>query len=505
MDSFKFLGMILDSHLSFKQHIQYVRRKCLKRLNLFRCLVGSTFGADRVTLLRLYRTLVLPIIEYGSVVYVGASAVTLKSLEAQQNAFLRIALGAMRTSPVNSLQIESGVAPLYIRRMEQTLRYAARVKLHQNHPSLASLNMPDTNRLNSVAAGERRMDSTIAQRITSFSNQLQWTLPQIIPIPTLTVPPWKLPPIQLSYLSEQPKINMDMREVQQQFYQFCDENRKSLFIYTDGSKIGNRTGNAVFINGYKIQHRLPDDTSVFVAELHAIYVALKTVCQSRTPNIVICSDSKSALQSIANPPFSHHLQVYIRNLHTDLHASGFQIIFLWVPSHCGIQGNELVDFYAKQSLSLVTITDIPINMDSVKTAIRQTLAFHWQTQWQADTTVTQLRTIKLTTKSWGSSSRKNRQEEKMLCRLRIGHTFITHSHCFKQITRPQCDTCDEDITVSHLLIDCPKYQQHRLKLKNYCQVNRINLTLTTLLGNEHPDMLKLLFVFLRDTGLYDAI
>ena len=245
---------------------------------------------------------------------------------------------------------------------------------------------------------------------------------------------------------------------------------------------------------------------MFVAELHAIYVALKAVCQSRTPNIVICSDSKSALQSIAYPPFSHHLQVHIRNLLTDLCTSGFQVNFLWIPSHCGIYGNEQVDKYAKQSLALQTITDIPINLDSVKAAIRQNVSLHWQAQWQADATMTQLRHIKLTVKPWGSSSRKNRQEEKMLSRLRIGHTFITHSHLFSHNnTRPKCETCDEELTVSHLLIDCSKYRLQRLKLKKYCQLQRINLTLATLLGDERPDLLRLIFVFLRDTDLFNAV
>ena len=133
--SFKFLGMVFDSRLCFREHIQHVRTKCLKRLNLFRCIIGSTFGADRATLLRLYvcmyRTIVLPIIEYGSIVYTSASDSILNMLEAQQNAFVRLALGAMRTSPVVSLQIDSGIMPLHIRRMEQTLRYAARLNFTQ--------------------------------------------------------------------------------------------------------------------------------------------------------------------------------------------------------------------------------------------------------------------------------------------------------------------------------------------------------------------------------------
>ena len=244
---------------------------------------------------------------------------------------------------------------------------------------------------------------------------------------------------------------------------------------------------------------------MFLAELHAIYIALKTVRQSRVPNIVICSDSKSALQSIVTPPFSHHLQVNICNVYNDLYNAGFRVNFLWVPSHCGIEGNEAADYYAKQSLELEAITDIPQNFDSIKSAIRQTVMSHWQSVWQADTSTTQLRSIKAVVRPWHSSIRKNRREEKILCRLRIGHTFITHAHIFSQSPRPRCDDCDEIVTVPHLLLHCPKYRVHRQKLQRYCNSNGIDFTLSALLGDGNPTLLNLLFIFLRDTNLYDAI
>ena len=111
LDSFKFLGIVLDSRLSMVKHMEHIKAKCSKRLNLFRCIAGTDYGADRKTLLYLYKALVLPIIEYGSVVYAGASENTLKKLETIQNSFIRIALGAMRTSPIPSLQVEAAIPP----------------------------------------------------------------------------------------------------------------------------------------------------------------------------------------------------------------------------------------------------------------------------------------------------------------------------------------------------------------------------------------------------------
>ena len=53
--------------------------------------------------------LLKPKIDYGSEVYSSASRSLLDSLEPIQNAALRIATGAFRTSPILSLRVESGI------------------------------------------------------------------------------------------------------------------------------------------------------------------------------------------------------------------------------------------------------------------------------------------------------------------------------------------------------------------------------------------------------------
>ena len=50
-----------------------------------------------------------------------------------------------------------------------------------------------------------------------------------------------------------------------------------------------------------------------------------------------------------------------------------------------------------------------------------------------------------------------RQDETVLRRCRIGHTFYTHSYILKGEDRPRCVGCDEDITVKHIFIDCVNF------------------------------------------------
>ena len=120
----KFLGMIYDRILSFKPHIEYVRRKCQKAMNLLKVLSGVEWGADREILLTIYKAYIQSRLDYGSIVYNSACKSYLDRLNPVQNQALRICLGAFRTSPTVSLHVEANVPPLNLRRKKLSLQYA---------------------------------------------------------------------------------------------------------------------------------------------------------------------------------------------------------------------------------------------------------------------------------------------------------------------------------------------------------------------------------------------
>ena len=71
--------------------------------------MGHTeWGADKSTLLKLYRTPVRSKLDHGSAVYGSTKDYILKELDPIHHHGLRIALGAFRTSPVQSLYAEAG-------------------------------------------------------------------------------------------------------------------------------------------------------------------------------------------------------------------------------------------------------------------------------------------------------------------------------------------------------------------------------------------------------------
>ena len=123
VDQYKFLGVIFDRKLSFIPHINYLKAKCHKALQLLRVVVYTYWGADKATLLKLYRSLVRSKLDYGCFIYGSARKSYLRCLDSIHHLGLRLALGALRTSPVESLYVEANEALLSLRREKLALQY----------------------------------------------------------------------------------------------------------------------------------------------------------------------------------------------------------------------------------------------------------------------------------------------------------------------------------------------------------------------------------------------
>ena len=68
----KFLGLTFDNKLTFKPHIHLLKTKCQRALNILKVVSNHHWGADRETLLLLYRSLVRSELDYGCIIYGSA-------------------------------------------------------------------------------------------------------------------------------------------------------------------------------------------------------------------------------------------------------------------------------------------------------------------------------------------------------------------------------------------------------------------------------------------------
>ncbi|GBN33306.1 hypothetical protein AVEN_267687-1 [Araneus ventricosus] len=78
-------------------------------------LSSTSWGADKVSLVRIYRSLVRSKLDYGVPVYGSTAKSTLKMLDSVHHQGLRIATGAFRTTPIPSLHVISGEPSLELR------------------------------------------------------------------------------------------------------------------------------------------------------------------------------------------------------------------------------------------------------------------------------------------------------------------------------------------------------------------------------------------------------
>jgi hypothetical protein len=139
--SAEFLGLVLDSRLSWEPHLRQLRVSCERSLNILRVLSGASWGGDRTIMLRLYRSLVRSKLDYGSFIYGSATQGKLRILDPVHHEGIRLATGAFRTSPVVSLYAESGEPSLSVRR-KLLCNYASKLAAYIHHPSYSAFFRP---------------------------------------------------------------------------------------------------------------------------------------------------------------------------------------------------------------------------------------------------------------------------------------------------------------------------------------------------------------------------
>jgi len=156
------------------------------------------------------------------------------------------------------------------------------------------------------------------------------------------------------------------------FFELRSEFSHHLEIYKDGV----RTAAAVVAPNSVKTVRLPDNASIFTAELHALDMALGIIRRTRNKDYVVYSDSLSSLQAIDSCKVENPLIFKILKDHSQLINSGKSITFCWIPSHVGIRGNENADTAAKAGLD-VAISNMRFPVSDLLACVNQL----WQHLW----------------------------------------------------------------------------------------------------------------------------
>lgn len=128
----KFLGIHLNRRLSWKAHIDNVILRAGTHYNIMRAVSHSSWGADPWVSLLYYRATIRSIMDYGACFYGGAPDTQIKKIVMLQNKCMRLALGALQSTPTNILHAESGEPPFTLRCKLLTERFLSSIysRLH---------------------------------------------------------------------------------------------------------------------------------------------------------------------------------------------------------------------------------------------------------------------------------------------------------------------------------------------------------------------------------------
>ena len=249
---------------------------------------------------------------------------------------------------------------------------------------------------------------------------------------------------------------------------------------------------------------LPKIASIFTAELQAINLAIGIAEETPFTQYAVFSDSLSALTQLGTGNTDNHLVQKLLVRLCNLKQKGKEIVFSWIPSYVGIEGNERVDAAAKQATSR-SVQFVLVPYQDWYGEIKKKTWDIWESRWRREEK--SMAAIKEKPGKWKRpASKLNRREETILSRLRMGHTNLTHSYRFNAHNAGQaqiCSWCGNAVFgVKHILLTCPRSEGHRrIFFGNGRGV--ANMTLQTVLG-ENCNAANLMR-YLKTLGIYDKV
>ena len=162
-------------------------------------------------------------------------------------------------------------------------------------------------------------------------------------------------------------------------------------VYTDASIKDGQVGAAYYIQdgGIGVKFRLSTGITIFTAEMIAIRESLKIIMENNTHRSVIFSDSLGSIQAIQSEQSTSRpsLLIEILELISDIRNLDNEITICWIPSHIGLPGNEVVDSLAKAAIDSPDVDMVvPYELREAYSVIDRHIRSKWQESWNNERT-----------------------------------------------------------------------------------------------------------------------
>ena len=443
-DGCKYLGVYIDSKLTWKHHIQTKIDKCKKLLYLIKATVGRKWGINPQLVRWAYTGIVRPTLAFAC--HIWWNFTPSKTTITQLTRLSRLACLSIakvhRSTPTKGLEVIYNLPPLEFFLAEQTLSAFRRTK------KLVKSNWTNPGGLSGHLG-----------RIQKVFDKLK--IPHLVE-ERRVIRVW----------NKLFGVNLDFENTRDDSH----ESNNTTYVYTDGSKIHDNSG-----FGYVVRKKHKDplshsgylgaDASVFQAEIEAVLVAAEHLGRSyRNSRITFRIDSQAAVRALSNPIVKTDQVMRCIGALQKL-GNHNKVTITWIKAHVGHYGNELADEAAKAGAMLKLQGPGPfieLTEATPKTIIKDYANRLWSKQWSKS--VEYLHTKKFypapsnkMSKLLGKLSREN---VSLLVQVITGHcSLLYHSRHYSATPEEEdtlCRLClEEDEKPWHLLTDCPALNGRR--------------------------------------------
>lgn len=522
--SIKYLGFFLKYNLSWDLHVSHICKSAKKMINVIKAVAGIKWGGHPQTLLNIYKGLVRPRLDWGSQIFNVTSKKNLKKLDVIQFAALRTSLGLMRTTPTNILLDMAGEPPLCARRKYLSQKFILKTFSFTSSPLRSeittlcdNIGYYDSRSIKSnlvetrIEMNDMIDELIILDRPSIFNFAYQNRFVDIKDHINCTAG-YKIAEMDRNFMLKKKKS----RIIDKNFDKYIqDNNPNHTLIYTDGSKDPNtdRVGFAVWCprEEYRLKVKINPTYSIFQAEAFAIDRALNLILDKNLERSLIVSDSQSVLVALSNDDKKGNQDMCIYNikqLYSRAVTNGCIVDFLWVPSHCGITGNETVDKLATEALVLESVDIKDFYYYNADGKLRESLKIDSVEfiKKESDSKGVKYFSLKdqILNKPWFKSANKDRDIICFISRLRTGHTCCSSHLTNKNIkTDRTCECGFPNQDLNHMFFECSlHYEQSSKLLSDILNINPlVSRDVVSLAFSSNWKIYRLLFSFVVQNKL----